>query len=82
MKYSAVFLLVACLQVQAIGFSQKLSLSRKNASLENVFKEIRKQTGYLFFYDLDLLQKATPVTIDVKNASLKDVLDRCLANQP
>lgn len=82
MKFSAVFLLVACLQVQAIGFSQKLSLSRRDATLEQVFKEIRKQTGYLFFYDLAWLQKAKPVSIDVKNASLKDVLDRCLANQP
>jgi TonB-linked SusC/RagA family outer membrane protein len=82
MKFSAVFLLAACLQVHAIGFSQKLSLTRHKATLEQVFKEIRKQTGYLFFYDLEWLQKATPVTIDVKNASLKEVLDQCLAGQP
>jgi TonB-linked SusC/RagA family outer membrane protein len=82
MKFSAVFLLAACLQVHAIGFSQKLSLSRHEASLEQVFKEIRKQSGYLFFYDLEWLQKAKPVTIDVKNVSLSEVLDKCLAGQP
>ena len=57
MKFSAVFLLAACLQVHAIGFSQKLNLTRHEATLEQVFKEIRKQTGYLFFYDLEWLQK-------------------------
>jgi TonB-linked SusC/RagA family outer membrane protein len=82
MKSSAVFLLAVCLQVHAIGFSQKLSLKRQNASLDQIFKEIRKQTGYLFFYDLEWLQKAKPVSIDVKNAPLKDVLDHCLADQP
>ncbi|MBO9204113.1 MULTISPECIES: TonB-dependent receptor [Niastella] len=82
MKFSAVFLLVACLQVHAVGFSQKLSLSRREMSLEQVFKEIKKQTGYLFFYDLEWLQKAKPVTIDVKDAPLKEVLDQCLAGQP
>jgi TonB-linked SusC/RagA family outer membrane protein len=82
MKLSAVFLLAVCLQVQAIGFSQKLSLNRHDASLEQVFKEIRKQTGYLFFYDLEWLQKAKPVSIDVKNATLQEVLDHCMAGQP
>lgn len=82
MKLSAVFLLAVCLQVQAIGFSQKLSLSRHDASLEQIFRDIRKQTGYLFFYDLDWLQKAKPVSIDVKNATLNEVLDRCLLGQP
>ncbi|WP_207514084.1 TonB-dependent receptor [Longitalea luteola] len=82
MKFSAVFLLAACLQVHAIGFSQKLSLTRRNASLDQVFKDIRKQTGYLFFYDLEWLQKAKPVTIDVKDATLTEVLDLCLTEQP
>lgn len=82
MRSSAVFLLAVCMQVHAIGYSQKLSLSRHDASLDQIFKEIRKQTGYLFFYDLEWLQKAKPVSIDVKNAPLKEVLDQCLAGQP
>jgi TonB-linked SusC/RagA family outer membrane protein len=82
MRTSAVFLLAVCLQVHATGYSQKLSLSRQEASLDQIFKEIRKQTGYLFFYDLEWLQKATPVSINVKNAPLKEVLDQLLAGQP
>ncbi|HEY1201456.1 MAG TPA: carboxypeptidase-like regulatory domain-containing protein, partial [Niastella sp.] len=82
MRFSAVFLLAVCLQVHATGYSQKLTLSRREASLDQVFKEIRKQTGYLFFYDLEWLQKATPVSIDVKNAPLKEVLDQLLHDQP
>lgn len=82
MKLSAVLLLALCLQVQAIGYSQKLSITQHNVPLDKVFKEIRKQTGYLFFYDVDWLQKAQPVSIDMKNASIQEVLDHCLANQP
>jgi hypothetical protein len=46
MKLTIVLLVAACLQVQATGFAQKISLNEKNAPLAKVFKLIRKQTGY------------------------------------
>lgn len=82
MKLTAVLLLAVCLQVQATGYAQKVSISQRNVSLDKVFREIRKQTGYLFFYDVEWLQKAGKVSIDMKNASLPEILDHCLANQP
>ncbi|TKC05494.1 SusC/RagA family TonB-linked outer membrane protein [Pedobacter polaris] len=83
MKLIVIFLTAFCLQVSASAFSQKISISQKNVPLEQVLKEIKRQTGYFFLYDLDLIQqKSKPVTINVKNADLKDVLVTVLKSQP
>jgi len=47
----------------------------KNASLENVFKEIHHQTGYSFLYASQLLAQAPKVTIAITHASIENVLD-------
>ncbi len=82
MKLTAVFLLAVCLNASANGFAQKVSVSEKNASIERIFKEIKKQTGYTFVYTEALLKKAKKVTLNLNNASLEQVLDVCFQNQP
>jgi TonB-linked SusC/RagA family outer membrane protein len=69
------------LQVSLAARGQSVTLNEKNVSLERVFKEIRKQTGYDFFYDADLIKACKPISINVNKADLKDVLDRCFAGQ-
>jgi TonB-dependent starch-binding outer membrane protein SusC len=81
-KLTAVLLVTACLQVSAKGYSQKLTLSETDVSLKKVFKEIRRQTGYLFFYSDELLQQARRVSIHLRDAPLKEVLDSCFRGQP
>ena len=82
MKLIAIFLFAAALQVNATGFSQKITLSQKNVPLTNVFKEIVVQSGYQFFYKDKVLKHSTNVSIDVTNASVEDVLNICFKNQP
>ena len=82
MRLTVILLTVASLHVSAKGFAQQVTLSEKNAKLEKVFKSIKDQTGYVFFYDQSLLQMAKPVTIKVKNASLETVLNICFQDQP
>lgn len=81
MKLTAILMLVACLQVSAAGYSQRVSLSLKNVPLEKVFKEIEKQSGYSFWYKTKLIKAADKVSINIKDASLEDVLKKCLENQ-
>jgi len=50
--------------------------------LKQVFKEIKKQTGYTFVYREVLLQKAGKVTVNVRDASIEKVLEICLQHQP
>ncbi len=82
MKLTAVFLMAFCLQISAKTYSQNVTISQRNAPLEKVFRAIKKQTGYAFFYDESLLRKAGSVSLDVTNERLEKVLDICFANQP
>lgn len=82
MKMTVFLLFAACLQVSANSYSQTVTLSAKSAPLEKVFKTIKAQTGYGFFYDQNLMEHSLPVTIQVKDAPLSDVLKLCFANQP
>jgi TonB-linked SusC/RagA family outer membrane protein len=82
MKLTTILLLVTCLQVSAKGYAQRISISEKNAPLEKVIQQIKKQTGYQFWYEDKLLQKARPVSVTVQSASLEDVLKLVFANQP
>ncbi|AXY78551.1 SusC/RagA family TonB-linked outer membrane protein [Paraflavitalea soli] len=82
MRLTAMLLLVGCLQVCATGIAQKVSISRENVSLKKVFTDIKRQTGYLFFYNARLLENAEPVSISVKDTEMKEVLDKCFSNQP
>ncbi len=82
MKLTAILLLAVCLNASAIGNAQKVSLSEKNVSLEKVFKEIKRQTGYTFVYREMLLKKAKRVSVNLSNAPLEQVLDVCLQGQP
>jgi TonB-dependent starch-binding outer membrane protein SusC len=82
MKLTSFFLLAACLQVSARGLSQTVTFSGRNVLLEKVFDEVKKQTGYVFFYDADLLKEARPVTIKAENVALEKFLSNLLADQP
>jgi iron complex outermembrane receptor protein len=44
--------------------------------------ELKRQTGYAFFYNYTLLKEAHPVSLDVKDEPLTKVLDRCFTDQP
>ena len=81
MKFTATILLVACLQVSATGNSQTITLSENNASLEKIFREVKRQTSYDFWYESKLLKQAKKVDIHVTNVSLEQVLDICFQNQ-
>lgn len=82
MKFTVIFLLAACLQAGAHVAAQKVTLSGTDMSLQKVFRSIKKQTGFAFFFDESWLQQANNVTIHVKDAPLEKVLDLCFVHQP
>ncbi|MBO9204654.1 MULTISPECIES: SusC/RagA family TonB-linked outer membrane protein [Niastella] len=59
-----------------------ITLKEKDASLSKVLTQIQKQTGYSFFLSDETTKEAKPITIEVKNATLKQVLDICFKDQP
>jgi iron complex outermembrane receptor protein len=82
MKITAIILLTACMAASAKGLTQTVSLSVKEERLDKVFAEIKKQTGYSFFYTDDQLQKAKRVTVRLNNVQLLQALDAVFAEQP
>lgn len=82
MKITAFILLVCLLQVSAKSPAQeRITIREKGASLVKIFTQINKQTGYNFFFTNEDLRNAKPVDIEVKNASLKEVLDLLFKKQ-
>ncbi|MFC5412603.1 TonB-dependent receptor [Larkinella bovis] len=81
MKLTGLFLVIACLHVSAAGFSQKISLSVKNAPLSSLFTRIEQQSGYTFFYDNNLVKKARKVTLTFSDGTVTEILDEALKNQ-
>jgi len=82
MKFIAIFLFAAGLQVSATGYSQTITLAQNNVPLKKVFREIEKQSGYQFFYKDRLIRQTGTVSINVRNATVESVLNECFKNQP
>jgi TonB-linked SusC/RagA family outer membrane protein len=82
MKLVILLTLVISLLARSTGYSQSITLSVRQVSLEKIFKEIRKQTNYRFIYTKEEVLAGNPVSMDVKNAGIEEVLSLCFRNQP
>src|SRR3546814_20608218 len=51
-------------------------------SIIEVCQSSRKQTGHLFVYDLNMIQEANKVSLNVKNMALDKALTECFKDQP
>lgn len=80
-KLIAIMVLGAYLQVSAGVFSQNITFSGRNVSLQKIFSVLNKQAGYLVFCDYSIIKDARKVSIDVRDASVVSVLDACLKDQ-
>lgn len=75
MKLTFSLMLLLVMGANASGLAQKVTLSMIKAKPEQVFAEIRKQTDYRFLYSEEVIGTLATVTIDVKDASIREVLD-------
>jgi TonB-dependent starch-binding outer membrane protein SusC len=80
MKLTKLLLVLALALVCSDAWSQ-ITLKEKKAPLEKVLADIEKQTKYVFLYDPDEL-KVGPITVEVKNASLQETLEKCFRGEP
>ena len=74
MKITTLLLFVSIMQVCASGFAQKVTLTKKNVSLKEIFREIRKQTNYNIFYSDKKINDNKRFDVDFKHAPLEEVL--------
>ena len=81
MKFLAFFQLAVCLQLSASGVAQGITLTEKNVPLHKVFASIEKQTGYSFWYQVELVNKARKVNVRLQDATLEQALEACFRDQ-
>ncbi len=82
MRLTTILLLVTFMQVSASTFAQKVTLNHSDSHLKSVLKELKAQTGYNFLYTERQLKNAKPVSIQVRNTELGQVLQQLFADQP
>lgn len=74
----ALFIFLAVMQPHLLSAqslpAEKVTIHTKKQTVENVFKEITRQTGIRFFYSEAVVTASPAVDLDVKNASLNQVL--------
>src|SRR5690606_4089534 len=74
--------IAALIHVTAAGHAQEVSLSKKNASLEEIFKEINRQTGYNFLWSARKIKNTPGIDAHFENMPVTTVLDRILTGLP
>ncbi len=82
MKLTIILLTAFLLQVRAASTAQSITLTMKDAPLKKVFAAIKKQSGYVVFYNQDILTDTKPVSVTAYNTPLKELLETILKDQP
>lgn len=79
MRLTTFLILCFCLGGYASGFSQhKMSLQAGEITYQQLFEEIRKQTGCIVMYNNSTLDKGAKVKVGFSDADLEEVLKETL----
>jgi TonB-linked SusC/RagA family outer membrane protein len=78
MKLTTLLMILGCLHLNAAVFSQTINISERNVSLETLFSKIEKQSGYTFFYRMELIKAMPNVNVNLKNVTVEEALDQFL----
>ena len=79
-KTGLVFLMMCSLSLNSAVYGQKIDIAEKGASGEVLFRHIRQASNYTFVYDSEAVSKIPPFTINVKNASVDEIMKLYLKN--
>jgi len=82
MRLTTVIFIASLMQVSAASLAQRITLSRNNAPLESVLREIRKQTGLDIVFDGKIIPRNQLVNVGAKNAGVDQVLKSVLQGLP
>ncbi|WP_207513956.1 SusC/RagA family TonB-linked outer membrane protein [Longitalea luteola] len=82
MKLTLILLTAAFCTAAANGVSQTVTLSTSNATVQEIMAAVRKQTGYVFFYQKNTLNGAKKVTVTARQLPVNDFLNVAFKEQP
>jgi TonB-linked SusC/RagA family outer membrane protein len=82
MKLTATFMLASLVTVSAKTFSQGINIHQNQIPLDKVLKLIKKQSGYSYLLEDDVVSRSIKLDVDVDHASVEETLNRCFKDQP
>lgn len=80
MKLITFLLFATILQVSASSYGQRITLNQNAISIKQVFKEIKKQTGYDVFYLPEVLNDKKVVKAEFNNTPIEEAIKYCIAD--
>jgi TonB-linked SusC/RagA family outer membrane protein len=75
---TTIFLIITLMQVSAASFGQRVTFKKQNVTLENVIREIRKQTSYDVLIPTARISTSVKINANFNNASLDEVMIKLL----
>ncbi|WP_165500335.1 SusC/RagA family TonB-linked outer membrane protein [Pedobacter psychroterrae] len=81
MRITALLMLAVLTQVSAATFAQKITMRNKNASLRDIFEQIKVQTGYNVVVNSAELKNAKILNVNFNKLELEKVMDEILQPQ-
>ena len=66
--------------LSAYAQEKRISLSLKNAGVEELLKEIQRQIGMDYMFSREEIPAGTTITINVRNEKVSSTLDKCFEN--
>jgi len=78
MKITTFLLLFTIMQVNAGSFAQSITLHKKNITLDQFFREIRKQTGYSVSYSDKILDDHKTIAVSFQATPIESALKTAL----
>ncbi|MBN2213454.1 MAG: TonB-dependent receptor [Bacteroidales bacterium] len=81
MKFALILFFISTLQIFATAYSQstRLTLNLKNASIEDVFEAIEKQSDFKFLYHDALINGEEMLSLNISNETVEDILNELFA---
>lgn len=81
MKLVSVILFASLMQVSAATFGQLVTLKERNVTLERMFREIRKQSGYDVLLSTNKIKSSSTIDADFNNATIEEVMEKIIAHK-
>ncbi|WP_316818723.1 SusC/RagA family TonB-linked outer membrane protein [Pedobacter nyackensis] len=75
---TTILFIFTLMQVSAASFGQRVTFKKQNATLENVIREIRKQTSYDVLIPTARISTSVKIDANFSNATLDEVMTKVL----
>lgn len=82
MRLTTVILIASLMQISAATLGQRITIKQNRITLKSVFKEIRKQSGYDFYYEGGILSNNELKNVKLNNATVDEALSTVLKDLP